>query len=167
MSQANISAIRINEKSPYSVVQSSSLSVQFVTRGGVLYDVGFTPDYSLGIEGVYQFYIQNVNHTANTQDALIRNTIWAIIEDFFLSNENAMLYICDTNDGRQQARNRLFKSWFTSYQANGQFEILSAEASFEGESYFASLIINKANPKFVQFKASFEEFQRTIQEKLS
>ena len=41
-------------------------------------------------------------------DAAVRETIICIIEEFFLSSPNIMLYICETGDERQAQRTRLF-----------------------------------------------------------
>lgn len=162
-----INAERINCHSPYIVVQTSELSVHFATKSGVLYEVGFTPDYSLGIEGVYQFYIQDINHSSHEKDELIRDTVWAILEDFFFANEYAMLYICDVNDGRQDARNRLFKLWFTSYAHKELYKALSAEATYLGESYYATLIVKATNPLLQTFANKFKEFEENVNNKIS
>lgn len=44
-------------------------------------------------------------------------TILAIIDEFFVSNLNALLYICDTSDHRKEARNRFF---LTGSEHNGE-----------------------------------------------
>lgn len=158
---------RINETSPYFVSPSTQGTVTFTTRYGVNYEVGFTLDYSLGIEGVYQFYISNINQVTAPRDEKVRETVIAVIEEFFRANEYAMLYVCDVSDGRQGVRNRMFHHWFEMYNHNGQYQLLSAEASFEGETYYASLLIHRQNPMFQQFAASFNLFEATLQQKLS
>ena len=42
----------------------------------------------------------------------VRETILAIVEEFFAKNNAAFLYICDTSGGLQKMRNRLFKYWY-------------------------------------------------------
>lgn len=167
MSDILISAAHINRTSSYYVGQHTPDSVRFSTTKGVYYEVGFTLDYSLGIEGVYQFYIKNINHLTAPRDEKVRETVIAVIEEFFRANEYAMLYVCDVSDGRQGVRNRLFQHWFEMYNHNGQYQLLSAEASFEGETYYASLLIHRQNPMFRQFAASFNLFEATLQQKLS
>lgn len=161
-----ISAVVINKTSPYIVIQTTQSSVQFATEHGLLYEVGFVEDYSLGIDGVFQFYITNVNNTYSIRDEKIRGTIWAVLENFFAENEYAMLYICDVSDGRQTARNRLFRTWFAEYSSNEQYKLLTAEASYMGEQYFASLLTKRSNPLYDQYSVKFAEFENNLKEKL-
>ena len=44
----------------------------------------------------------------------VRETILAIVEEFFAKNNAAFLYICDTSGGMQKMRNRLFKNTGTA-----------------------------------------------------
>lgn len=160
-------AEHVNISSVYSVYQHTPFSVRFVTNAGVLYEVGFTIDYSLGIDGVYQFYIQNVNQVIAPRDEKVRKTVIAVIEDFFNTNEYAMLYVCDVSDGRQGARSRLFRQWFETYGQREGYHLMSAESSYEGETYYASLLIRRTNPMYQQFADSFAAFEESVQQKLS
>ncbi|MDO4210582.1 MAG: DUF6169 family protein [Bacteroidales bacterium] len=162
-----INAIVINESAPYKVIQSTNSSVQFATEQGTLYEVGFVQDLSLGIDGVFQFFITNVNNSVAVRDEKIRDTVWAVLENFFTENEYAMLYICDVSDGRQTARNRLFRMWFSEYANHSLYKLLTAEASYMGEQYFASLIIKRTNPYYAQYSAKFDEFERNLKNKLN
>ena len=51
----------------------------------------------------------------------VRETVLAIIEEFFIKNQAALLYICETGDGMQKTRNRLFRSWFGIYGENDEY----------------------------------------------
>jgi len=52
----------------------------------------------------------------------LRQTIIAIIEEFFEANGNeAMLYITETGDGKQMFRNRLFIRWFNLYSHHDKY----------------------------------------------
>ena len=62
--------------------------------------------------------LENINrqHVTSHVDIKLRQTITAIIEEFFEVNGNeVMLYITETGDGKQMFRNRLFVRWFNMY----------------------------------------------------
>jgi hypothetical protein len=57
------------------------------------------------------------------------------------------LYLCETSDGKQKARERLFKSWINSYDYARHFVFLSTSITAEGIENAAALIIRTDNPK--------------------
>ena len=63
------------------------------------------------ITETYQFSIINGNNKKSPRDPKVRETIIAIVENFFMENQEVMLYICETGDGKQSMRNRLFEYW--------------------------------------------------------
>ena len=44
----------------------------------------------------YMFHITNVNKQRSPRDMKVRDTVIAIIDNFFETNEFALLYICET-----------------------------------------------------------------------
>lgn len=48
-------------------------------------------------------------------DQLTEPTIRAIFYDFFRNKDQVIIFICDSSDGRQKARDRKFTSWFYGY----------------------------------------------------
>lgn len=52
-------------------------------------------------------------------------TLTAIIEEFFTCNNDVMLYIAETGDGKQKFRNRLFVIWFNTYQHRSDYVLVS------------------------------------------
>lgn len=83
----------------------------FYTHQGIVYEVSFDEDRPIGGCDTYQVTIRKVNQAEGSYYSLVRDTILSIIEEFFDSNQSVLLYICDTSDGRQQARNMLFLRW--------------------------------------------------------
>ena len=73
----------------------------------------------------------------------------AIVEEFFEKNVAALLYICETGDGKQMARGRLFAYWF---QSSGQSKVFTTMTSVlmdeEGVENTATLILRNDNPDF-------------------
>ena len=68
------------------------------------------------ITATYQFSIINFNNKKSPRDPKVRETIIAIIENFFMESQEVMLYICETGDGKQSMRSRLFEYWFNHYK---------------------------------------------------
>lgn len=109
---------KINAKAPYPVSATKDPNwVRFKTEYGVLYIAGFDRDNtSMPETETYQFTILNGNHKKSPRDPKVRETIVAIIEDFFVENNEVMLYICETGDSKQSMRSRLFEYWFNHYK---------------------------------------------------
>ena len=103
--------------------------------------MGFVEDYMLLVENVYQFFLVPKTEAGTTRDAKIQQTITAIIEEFFAAQEVLLDYICDTKDGRQAARSRLFSGWFAKYPLRHQYTLRTMSVDFEGEAYYASVIL--------------------------
>lgn len=79
-----------------------------------------------------------------------------IIKNFFNMNEAALLYICESGDGKQYMRSRLFEYWFSSYQMKDKFILMPVSIEdMEGIENFAALIIRKDNPNIIDIVADF------------
>ena len=120
--------------------------------------ISFEKDDILQSGIVYQFGISNPQGTKSPRDQKVRNTILAIIEEFFNKNKAALLYICETGDGMQKMRSRLFQYWFSIYNEREEYlfppQIVYDEE--ENENY-AALIIRKDNPCFVELVSEFTD----------
>ena len=88
----------------------------------------------------------------------LQQTVVAIVEEFFEANgENVMLYLCETGDGKQKFRNRLFLGWFNTYAHRAQYEVRTAEGKMDGIDNFAALFIKISNPRYRDVIDEFEE----------
>lgn len=90
-------------------------------------------------------------------DTKVEMTILAIINEFFWSNTEIMLYMCDTSDGREEIRNRLFLSWFEKHADKKRFTICKAHANIEGQGIFFVIVIENSNPKLHAITAEFRK----------
>lgn len=71
-------------------------------------------------------------------------------------NEAALLYICESGDGKQYMRSRLFEYWFSSYQMKDKFILMPVSIEdMEGIENLAALIIRKDNPNIIDIVADF------------
>lgn len=152
-----LSEERINAKSPYKVTKiRDGNSVTFTTDFGIKYIVGFDYMDLLTSAETYQLYISNVEHKSSPRDRKLRTTIMSIVMDFFWSNDTAMLYVCETGDGKQSMRARLFNYWASEYPQYSQFAVLSETVEDEeGNKNFVSLVIRENHPKAEEVIAEF------------
>lgn len=137
---------RINETSPYKVSLNQHGYLQFTTQAGVVLAVDFDEDDILQTES-YWFIITNSNNKPSPRDAKVRDTVFAIITEFFRVNNATVLYICESGDGRQAMRSRLFSHWFTTFADNLQYTYFqSSIVDAEGVTNFFAAITRTDNP---------------------
>ena len=133
---------------------------EFVTDHDVRYRLGFLPDDIIQTAESYEFIIANTNAKSSPRDAKVRDTVLALVDAFFKKNNNALLYICETSDGKQAFRNRLFQSWFAAYQNKSSITLLSASVrDMDGIDNYSTLIIPNSCP---DYKAVIDEFTSTV-----
>ncbi len=93
---------RLNMFSPYPVWQNSNESYAFRTDFGIIFRVVFTRNQNIWQnEEAYEFGLFNENRLVSPNDPKVKATIQCIIEEFFLTNPNILLYQCETGDNRQ------------------------------------------------------------------
>lgn len=128
---------RVNALSPYKVYINNNGSLGFETQYGSVYEVGFVEDYTFMDENAFQFFILESQGKHSVKDPLVRETIWVILETFFLENNPVILYICDMSDGKQAIRNRLFSMWYYEYEQRESFTFLSTKVEVESTDFLS------------------------------
>ena len=89
----------------------------------------------------------------------LKQTIFAIVEEFFEQNNEVMLYVTATGDGKQAFRNRLFIRWFNTYEHRDLYYIQTAEGKMDGQMNFLAIISRMDNPNL---QLVIEEFSETV-----
>lgn len=85
---------QINLKSPYQVFGGGYLGLfKFTSDANVVFGVAFEKDDLLQTCESYQFAITNYEGKKSPRDPKVRETILAIVEEFFIKNQAALLYI--------------------------------------------------------------------------
>lgn len=146
----------INRTSPCKIEKLNDYAFIFHTSTNVVYYVSFKEDMEIAGLISYQFIIERKSGKQG-HDEDVKYSIIAIINEFFAKNNDILLYICDTSDGREAIRNRLFVRWFKESDNNDMFEIRTANAVVEGEGMFFAIIFKKSNPKYTEISSEFEE----------
>lgn len=154
-----LSVDKINLASPYKVVAMSKPNyVTFITDNNIRYVVGFDPTEIFSCAEAYQFYITNTDHKKSPRDPKLKETIMAVVTEFFKSSNNAMVYICDTGDGKQAMRNRLFKYWLVESPYYSNVSTASGCVIDEdGIKNYASIVIRNDHPKLRDIMDEFFE----------
>ena len=148
---------RINRLAPYKVWTENGRDYLVETSKGHIFVIGFMDDYSIWPTGAYQFTINNQSHQPSPLDQKLRETILLLIEAFFASNPDILLYICETGDGRQAFRSRLFVRWFNTYTNRDAYIMKTAEVKEGKTKNFAAVIVQKSNPRLEEILAEFNE----------
>jgi hypothetical protein len=131
-----LSLFAINEKAPYHVLKGELVgSFRFFTDNGVQYSVDFIPDDLITEGESYQLIIANVNNRKSPRDTKVKDSVLVIIDEFFKKNQSTLLYICETGDGKQSMRSRLFEHWFNSYDRKMLFTLLTTSIVDEEGEY--------------------------------
>ena len=151
----------INVKAPYHVMQMEEYPYLFYfhTDFSVDYEISIKPNNTFVSSGAYTLDIRNIWNQTSPGDVKLRQTLMAIIEEFFRCNNDVMLYITETEDGKQSFRDRLFVRWFHNYENHDNFFIQTAEGTMDGQKNFMAIISRKDNPKLQQ---AISEFKETI-----
>ena len=161
-----LSIENINCHSPYNIELSEEGAFYFVTDEGLSYEVGFVEDYMIAVDNAYQLFIMPKSSAKLRRDEKMQQTITAIIEEFFRSKDVLLDYICETKDGRQAARNRLFIQWFNNYPQRHLYTLKTISLKFDGISYFASAIIRKDNTHYAECITAIDNFEQNMKDKL-
>lgn len=161
-----LSIKRINESAPYIVCKGRGNMYRFYSDEGVHYAVDFLPDEMITKGDSHQLVIANLNNKKSPRDAKVRDSILAIIDEFFRINQSTLLYLCETGDGKQSMRSRLFEYWFNTYKRKTQFTLLTTSiVDDEGIVNFATLIIRNDNPNFLDILSEFSESVKLLSQK--
>lgn len=131
------------------------------------YAVGFDKDdITMPFTKTYQFFIINGNNKKSPRDIKVRKTIIAIIEDFFIENQEVMLYVCETGDGKQSMRSRLFEYWFNHYKKDWNIMLFSATIPDEnGILNYAAIILRNDHPRLKEIVNEFSNAVTLFNEK--
>ena len=127
--------------------------------------MGFMQDFSIWDENAYQFLINNKSHKSSPNDNFLKETIFAVIDAFFISNPYILLYICETGDRKQSARNRLFVRWFNESKLRDSLYFKDVCVYADGIENFAALIVQRSNPELETIVRQFDEFVDLMSEK--
>lgn len=153
-----LSVDRINQESPYWVVQLDDMLFRFKTENDVTYRIGFYQDSYLARDGVYHFFISNAFDDFAPRDLKVFKVISLVLEEFFRQDESVMLYICDFRDHRENIRSRLYERWFKNYPKRDELTLHTAEIHIDEYIVYTGMILRKDHPLYNEVIASYDDF---------
>lgn len=162
----NLSLKKINSRSPYVVSSVGEDVFSFSTDYGVDYELGFIEDHMLEFDKLYQFFLLTKNGAKPVKDPKILVTVYAVLEEFFQDGNLILDYVCDTNDGRQEARSRLFYHWFDVNPKSPGFTCSQIITSCDGVGYYAAVVLRNDNPHYRECMEAIDSFIKNINDKL-
>lgn len=146
-------------------------------KGGIRNTYGFSTVYGLGYEisfvpssylfeaypqievEVFEMVISIVYQPTGekmSSDPIVSPTIFAIFEDFFLPHSQAIVYICDSSDGRESVRHRKFSGWFYSQTQHTDILTKLDRGITDGsQKIYISLIMSRLHPQFKEIAEIF------------
>lgn len=145
-------------------------SYVFKTVANIIYEIKFkNSDYIFGknspyTQNTFEFVIdilQTSDIKSPPLDSNISITTAQIFHDFFKNEQNIIVYTCETNDMKHNARFRKFNQW-SEYFNDGTFEKNDYELKEKVSklSYFSSIIIKNNNPNKYEIISEFEEVMK-------
>ena len=133
----------------------------FLTDSGALYAAYFL-DLSTLAPDLYTFNFDRIHDGApGVVDNRVFDTVCTILEKFFQEHRNSMLIVCDTADGREGARMRLFNSWYERIAPEGLLKVDRAGRA-DIYSLFVSLLVWNDNPARERLVTILDEYCQTM-----
>lgn len=151
-----------SSQSPFDIIENESLDYVFTSRDGIKYHATFYPVsvFYPELVNTFSFSIEPEDKKAHPLDARIAATIIHILKRFFANNENAMIMVCDSTDGKERKRRMLFDRWFDKFADE---HILKYDASAPLNEYqlYLSIYFTKDNPNKTQLLQAFNNLLKT------
>lgn len=151
--------------SPYSISTEGNFDYTFVTKDSIKYHAYFIEAFYMHPEftNVYSFNIEPEGSPESNRhhiDSRIAATVIYILTQFFASHKNAMIVVCDSCDGKELKRQRLFNRWFDNYNND---RLIKIEASFQTSDYLmlVSMYIDKDNNRKPILISAFNDLIRS------
>ena len=153
--------MELNSQLPYDLVQEG-LTYFFVNKDGIKYRAYFRDisAYYPHSADTNTFSFEPETTKKHPVDNRISATIVEILRRFFEKEENAMIMVCDSVDGKEEKRRKLFDRWFEKHADDS---ILKYDASAPLEDYrlYISIYFKKTNPNKTLLLQSFYDLLKT------
>ena len=95
-----------------------------------------------------------------SSDERTGRTIIEIIKNFLAGLENAVVYVCDTSDGKELFRKRKFDQWFRKYD-DGTIIKVDGHIAVPNFNIYNAILIHKENQKKNRFIEAFNDLNES------
>ncbi|MBQ0074781.1 MAG: hypothetical protein KBT34_11355 [Prevotella sp.] len=149
---------------PYPLRKDEDGIYTFTTEDGIEYNIIFIDMgvYAEELWGVYQFNIERNQNIVHKIDNRIYHTVIYILERFFQETpDDAILMVCDSSDGKQQKRRKLFDRWYAKSSHKEDIDVFNAEYhDYNNDKVYTSLYINRHTPRYKTVVDSYMQLVR-------
>ena len=146
----------------FDIIEQEEMDYVFINRDGIRYHATFYPvsDFYPQHPNTYSFSIEPEDRKAHPIDSKIATTIVEILRRFFSHNQNAMIMVCDSLDGKERKRRKLFDRWYDHFADDN---ILKYDASAPLDEYqlYLSIYFTRTNPNKEQLLRAFRDLLST------
>lgn len=150
----------------------TSGTYQFTTKNNVVYSIVFVVDYTLSsisssgreFDNIYQIIIEKISDELEPFDSSVFLTVDSIIHDFFKNEENALIYICSNDHGKDAKRFKVFDRWYqNSNQKNTLLKIDNIVRIGDGSTLiYTALLYHKNNSTISDILETFNEIESVL-----
>lgn len=161
----------------FSSDSSGSFDTIFVTEHGIRYLIyltdasGYFPAYPEFNFQIFMFGFKP-DQVPTKNDPRVKDTILQFLAKYFKSKpNNALVFVCDTSDKRQDVRFKMFSNWYDENNKTSAEDsnIIKTDISFCDENNsncaHATLLISKYNPELNKIMTAFQELDRNFRAK--
>ncbi|HUC82008.1 MAG TPA: DUF6169 family protein [Flavisolibacter sp.] len=148
----------------YKTLLIDELTYRFTTDSNDIYEcafVSFANYFSAYPNIAANFYSFNLVLVSDSikhkgTDQRIAHTVIRIVSSFLSSMVNAVVYVCDPTDGRDAARFKKFRNWY-SYTSPpfGKIIQVTREVDGGGMTLRTALLIHEDNPRKDEFVQAY------------
>ncbi|QNK78098.1 hypothetical protein H7F37_03165 [Winogradskyella sp. PAMC22761] len=93
----------------------------------------------------------------------MRLTIDNIINDFFKSRENSLIYVCSNEQDKNQIRSLVFERWYQYSQHKDVITKIDSIIPMDDNSIlYTSLLYHNENPNITYILTSFNEIEDAL-----
>ena len=159
-----VSLVAVNREAAYEVsfVESKQNVLLFVTDKGLVYNITFVVDNTLGLPHLYQLVIEEITGNRASHDVKVEQTLVAVLNSFLADAKRVLTFVCDTRDMHEKARNKLFHRWYLKYRKI-EWEKLDGVVCAEESVYYSSVIYNRNNPNTISIQETYTELISELQ----
>ena len=159
-------------QSPYNYFfDNTSETYQFSTKNNIVYHVAFVEDHTLNsispsefqFDNIYQIVVEKITNGIEPLDHQVSMTIDLIIHDFFSNIENALIYVCSNDKGKEVQRFKSFNRWYVrSPNKSMVIKVDNRIQLEEGMIIYTSLLCHKDNPNLNSILSAYQQIEDTL-----
>lgn len=150
----------------------NSETYRFETKNNIVYSVAFLVDETLNsvstsgfvFDNIYQIIIEKITDTLEPLDTRVFSTIDLIISVFFKTIENALIYVCSTDNNKELKRLNVFNRWYQNSQHREYINKIDNALKFTETStiVYTSILYHNNNPNVKYIVETFNQIEETI-----